>query len=58
MQKIEIRYRADGEHVVATRDTLNKGVLIVQGYDIASAQMLHRVFRELEFADRLDMQIE
>ena len=58
MQKIEIRHRTDGEHVVAARDPLDKSVLIVEGDDIPGAQMLHRVFRELEFADGLDMQIE
>ena len=58
MQKIEIRHRTDGKHVVAARDPLDKGVLIVEGDDIPGAQMLHRVFRELEFADGLDMQIE
>ncbi len=58
MQKIEIGHRAHRQHIVAAGNALNKGVLIVEGDDIAGAQVLHRAFRQLIFADRLDVQIK
>ncbi len=41
MEKIEIGKRADGQHVMAAWDPLNKCVLIVKRHDIAFAQTLH-----------------
>ena len=58
MQKIEIGYRADGQHVMAARDSLNKSVLIVKRDNIAFAQALHGWGIQRVFIQRFNAQIK
>ncbi len=58
MQVEQIRNGANHQHIVAARNALHKGVLIVEGDDFPQPQPLFQILAQLLFAERLDMQLE
>jgi len=58
MQEKEIGHRANRQHVVATRNALDKGVLRIKRHNIAFAQTLCGGRFKGELIHRLDLQIE
>ncbi|MNI62453.1 hypothetical protein D3C73_1177770 [compost metagenome] len=58
MQKIEIGNRADGKDIMAARNTLNKGVLVVECHNITLAQTLLGRDIQMVFIQRLHTQIK
>ena len=54
MQIIEIGHRPDGQHVMAARNSLDKGVFLIQRDDIPVAQTLHGGRVQIEIFQRLD----
>ena len=54
VQIIEIGHRPDGQHVMAARNALDKGVFLIQRDDVPVAQTLHSGRIQIEIFQRLD----
>ncbi len=58
VQEIEVGHRANRQHIVAARDTLDKGVLIVQRHDVTPTKALHGRGIQVVLFQRFDAQFE
>ncbi|MNP81843.1 hypothetical protein D3C76_1803120 [compost metagenome] len=58
MQEVEVGHRANRQHIVAARNTLDKGVLIVQRDDVTAAKSLHGRGIQIVLFQGFDAQFE